>query len=101
MARSTSQQQQSNGQRAAIYARVSDKSQETEDKTSISEQISDMETHCQRRGLTITARYQEVGRGWSKNRPVFQKMLADARKGRLARIHRRTPKDGVRTAEEG
>ena len=90
MARSTSQQQQSNGQRAAIYARVSDKSQETEDKTSISEQISDMETHCQRRGLTITARYQEVGRGWSKNRPVFQKMLADARKGRLAR---RTPKD--------
>ena len=46
MPRSTSQQQQSNGQRAAIYARVSDKSQDTEDKTSISEQISDMEAHC-------------------------------------------------------
>ena len=29
--------------RAAIYARVSDKSQDTEDKTSISEQINDME----------------------------------------------------------
>ena len=37
--------------RAAIYARVSDKSQDAEDKTSISEQLSDMEAHCQRRGL--------------------------------------------------
>ena len=85
MARSTSQQR-SNGQRAAIYARVSDKSQDTEDKTSISEQISDMEAHCQRRGLTITARYQEVGRGWSKKRPEFQRMLADARQGRFDTI---------------
>ena len=69
--------------RAAIYARVSDKSQDTEDKTSISEQISDMEAHCERRELTITARYQEVGRGWSKNRPEFQRMLADAKRGRF------------------
>ena len=85
MARSTSQQQ-SNGQRAAIYARVSDKSQDTEDKTSISEQISDMEAHCQRRELTITARYQEVGRGWSKKRQEFQRMLADAKQGRFDTI---------------
>ncbi len=82
MARSTSQQQV-NGQRAAIYARVSDKSQDTEEKTSISEQISDMEAHCERRGLTITARYQEVGRGWSKNRPEFQRMLASSRRRRF------------------
>ena len=87
MARNTpKRQQQANGQRAAIYARVSDKSQDTEDKTSISEQISDMEAHCQRRGLTITARYQEVGRGWSKNRPEFQRMLADAKQGRFDTI---------------
>ena len=79
-------QQQAKGQRAAIYARVSDKSQDTEDKTSITEQISDMEAHCQRRGLTITARYQEVGRGWSKNRPEFQRMLADAKQGRFDTI---------------
>ncbi len=72
--------------RAAIYARVSDKSQDTEDKTSISEQISDMEAHCERKGLTITARYQEVGRGWSKNRPEFQRMLADAKRGRFDTI---------------
>ena len=71
------------GNRAAIYSRVSDKSQDTEDKTSISEQIADMETHCERGGLTIVARYQEVGRGWTKNRPEFQRMLADARDGRF------------------
>jgi len=74
------------GKRAAIYARVSDKSQDTEDKTSISEQISDMEAHCERRGLAIVARYQEVGRGWSKKRPEFQRMLADARQGRFDTI---------------
>ncbi|MDE2860913.1 MAG: recombinase family protein [Chloroflexota bacterium] len=77
---------QTGTKRAAIYARVSDKSQDTEDKTSISEQISDMEAHCQRRGLTITARYQEVGRGWSKNRPEFQRMLADAKRDRFDTI---------------
>ena len=71
------------GKRAAIYARVSDKSQDTEDKTSISEQISEMETYCEQRGLNVVARYQEVGRGWSKNRPEFQRMLADARDGRF------------------
>ena len=72
--------------RAAIYARVSDKSQDGEDKTSISEQISDMEAYCERRGLTIVARYQEVGRGWSKKRPEFQRMLADARQDRFDTI---------------
>ena len=37
MKRITGQTQQANGLRAAIYARVSDKSQAEEDKTSISE----------------------------------------------------------------
>ena len=69
-----------------LRPRVSDKSQDTEDKTSISEQISDMEAHCERRGLTIAVRYQEVGRGWSKNRPKFQRMLADAKRGRFDTI---------------
>ena len=45
-----------------------------------------MEAHCKRKGLTITARYQEVGRGWSKKRPEFQRMLADARRGRFDTI---------------
>ena len=79
-------QRQEYGQRAAIYARVSDKSQDTEDKTSISEQVGEMEAYCESKGLTITARYQEVGRGWSKKRPEFQRMLADARQGRFDTI---------------
>ena len=85
MASSTSQQQ-ANGQRAAIYSRVSDKGQDGEDKTSISEQIGEMEAYCERKGLTITARYQEVGRGWKKNSPEFQRMLADAKRGRFDTI---------------
>ena len=72
--------------RAAIYARVSDRSQNGEDRTSITEQIGEMEAYCEHRGLTITARYQEVGRGWTKKRPEFQRMLADARRGRFDTI---------------
>ena len=87
MAKNTpKRQQQAKGQRAAIYARVSDKSQDGEDKTSISEQISDMEAHCQRRGLTITARYQEVGPGLVQESP---RVPADAgrRQARPLRHH--------------
>ena len=85
MARTRARRQDS-GKRAAIYARVSDKSQAEEDKTSLSEQTSEMEAYCERRGLAITARYQEVGRGWSKKRPEFQRMLADARRRRFDTI---------------
>ena len=81
MSRSVSRKAETN--RAAIYARVSDKSQDGEAKTSMSEQISEMEAHCESRGLTIVSRYQEVGRGWSKKRPEFQRMLSAARGGRF------------------
>ena len=43
-------------------------------------------TYCERKELTITARYQEVGRGWTKKRPEFQRMLADAKRGRFDTI---------------
>ena len=72
--------------RAALYARVSSEAQDADDKTSLQEQMADMEAYCERRGLTITARYQEVGRGWSKNRPEFQRLLVDARAGRFDTI---------------
>ena len=72
--------------RAAIYARVSDKSQAEDDKTSLTEQTTEMEAYCEGKGMTITARYQEVGRGWSKKRPEFQRMLADAKRGRFDTI---------------
>ena len=38
------------GNRASIYARVSDKSQDGEDKTSISEQTGEMEAYCESKG---------------------------------------------------
>ena len=83
---STRTDKETSSKRAAIYARVSDKSQDGEDKTSISEQVGEMEAYCESKGLTITARYQEVGRGWSKKRPEFQRMLADAKRGRFDTI---------------
>ena len=84
MARYTQRRAEAN--RAAIYARVSGKSQAEDDKTSLSEQASEMEAYCASRGLIVTARYQEVGKGWSKKRPEFQRMLADARQGRFDAI---------------
>ena len=45
-----------------------------------------MEAYCEGKGLTIGARYQEVGRGWSKKRPEFQRMPADAKRGRFDTI---------------
>ena len=82
----TRAQRRANGKRAAIYARVSDKSQAEEDKTSISEQTIEMEVYCKGKGMTVAARYQEVGRGWTKKRPEFQRMLADAKRGRFDTI---------------
>ena len=87
MAKARAQQQQANGQRAAIYARVSDKSQDGEDKTSLSEQVGEMEAYCEGKGLNITARYQEVGRGWSKKRPGVPED-AGRRQKRTLRHHR-------------
>ena len=70
-----------------VLAPVTERSgQNGEDKTSIAEQTGDMEAFCESKGLTITARYQEVGRGWSKKRPEFQRMLADAKRGRFDTI---------------
>ena len=83
MPRSTPPQRPSESRRAAIYARVSDRSQAEDDKTSSAEQLADMEAYCEERGYEITARYQEVGRGWSKKRPEFQRMLADAKADRF------------------
>ena len=80
------QNQKSEGNRAAVYARVSDKSLDGEDKTSITEQNCDMEAYGEQRGLTIVARYWEVGQGWSKKRSQFRKILNDAKQGRFDTI---------------
>ncbi len=59
------QRRKARDNKAAIYDRVSDQSQDEEDKTSITEQTSEMEAHCERRGLTIVAGYQ-VTRRWAR-----------------------------------
>ena len=67
--------------RAAIYARVSSAAQATEDKTSLAEQIGEMESYCSDREYEIVARYQDIASGSTKRRFDFQRMLADARAG--------------------
>ena len=46
-----------NENRAAMNTLVSDQGQDAEGKTSITKQISDMEAHCERPGLTVVTRY--------------------------------------------
>ena len=71
--------------RAAIYARVSDKSQDTEDKTSISEQIADMEAYCEKRGLNITPATRRSVEVVQETSGV-QRMLDDAKRDRFDTI---------------
>ena len=86
--------------RAAIYARVSDKSQDAEDKTSISEQISDMQAPCARSGLTIVARYQELS-VVSLRRVLGEEVVgyADQQQGYAGNHHRYPPSNGLAYAE--
>ena len=72
--------------RAAIFARVSDKNWAEEDKTSLSEQVADIERYCGERGITIVAHSQEASKG-------EQGMLKDAHMGpvRHDRLQRAGP----------
>ena len=81
VAKTKQRQPEKTGLRAVTYSRVSNQSQAEEDKTSLSEQDADMEALGGNLGLTIVNHYQDVGAGWSKNLPGFQRMLADAKLG--------------------
>ena len=52
--------------RAAIYARVSDKSQDEEDKTAISEEIGDMEAYCNEQPPYVALKKTPTGETCSK-----------------------------------
>ena len=67
--------------RAAIYARVSSDAQAEEDKTSLSEQVVEMEAYCEKRGYTVVRHYQDVASGVMRDRPAFTRMQADAKGG--------------------
>ena len=83
MATTSAQQQQANGKRAAIYARVSSDQQASEERVSLSEQVRDLEEYAAERGYTIIQRYQDVESGVSRTRPGFQRLQADARAGQF------------------
>ena len=72
--------------RAAVYARVSTSLQDGEDKTSLREQLASCTSYCQDRGYDLVASYSEVGSGTTRRRAEFQRMLADARRGRFDTI---------------
>lgn len=67
--------------RAAIYSRVSTESQDGEDKTSLSEQVAEIEAYCAAQGHTVTARFQDVSSGVRRDRAGFLAMQAGARRG--------------------
>jgi len=70
--------------KAALYARVSTPGQGDEDKASIPEQIARIEKYCQEKGYSVTDRYVDIGySGAKKNRPEFQRMLADAKSSKF------------------
>ncbi len=80
--------------RAAIYARVSSEEQASEGKASIAEQLSEIEELCKVKGYEIfdryvdDRRYRSKGRlvepsGTRKDRPEYQRMLKDAREGKI------------------
>jgi site-specific DNA recombinase len=68
--------------RAAIYARVSTPRQGEEEKASIKEQITAIESYCRNRDYSITDHYIDNGYpGTKSKRPEFQRMITDAKKG--------------------
>ena len=69
--------------RAASYARVSTEDQAREEKVSLETQTGDIEKYCRAKGYEIVKQYVDVqsGSDTMKNRPDFEKMLADAEKG--------------------
>ena len=81
MARSIERKIEAN--RAAIYARVSDKSQAEEDKTSLSEQTIDMEAYCERRGLTISGALPGGWQGLVKEAPRVPAYVVRCTRGTL------------------
>ena len=67
--------------RAAIYSRVSTEGQDSEDKTSLTEQLAEIESYCEAKGYTVEARYQDIASGVKRDRPAFRTLQAEARRG--------------------
>ena len=71
---------------AVVYARVSSDAQDTDEKVSLSEQVEDGRRYCEERDYRVVEIYQDVGPGWSKDRPEFKRLIEDGRQGKFQRI---------------
>ena len=61
--------------RAVGYTRVSTAAQATEEKVSLDEQGTDIETYCESKDYELVEIYTDAGySGASKRRPAFQRM---------------------------
>jgi len=70
--------------KAVIYARVSTHEQALEEKVSLDLQIEEIKNYCQVKGYEIIQPYYldiQSGTDSLKNRPQFEKMLDDAKRG--------------------
>ena len=73
--------------RAGIYCRLSKDDDLRGESASISNQRDMLERYCEQQGFEIVEVYQDDGyTGLNMDRPDFQRMLADARSGRINTI---------------
>ena len=73
---------QENAQKAVIYARYSSDKQT---ENSIDAQLRAAHTYCEQKGLSVIGEYIDRAiSGTTDNRPEFQRMISDAKKGEFA-----------------
>ena len=64
-----------------IYMRVSSEAQDSEDSVSLVEQRNAIHEYCARERIDVVEAFEDVAPGRAKDRPDFQRMLAEIRKG--------------------
>ena len=67
--------------RGVIYLRVSSEAQSGEDKVSLGEQRIACYEYCERNGIEVVGEFCDVVPGRMKDRPDFQRMLDEIRRG--------------------
>ena len=69
--------------RGVLYLRVSSESQDGEDKVSLQEQRASGYEYCERHNIDIVEVFTDIAPGRAKDRPAFQRMLSEIRKGNI------------------
>ena len=69
--------------RGVIYLRVSSEAQDGEDKVSLAEQRAACYEYCELHNIDVVGVFCDIAPGRTKDRPDFQRMLAEIRKGNI------------------